>query len=284
MFVNFSQEKSVVRQIARKQRRVVWEQLIWALLAIGLVEVVGYLWIPADRQAEWLSLALLTGSGAFLSFPVALILGGVVFSIACFWFLFLIWSHSVSGNDLLVLVLIPFAPLWFSILKVRISELARLEALMELPQVRYAIEISPKTLLPNSRAIDRRIHSFLLENPTVPFALLFRLRIPDIRQQNDMLGVSNMTTAIFKMADDLRIRFRVGDLIAEDLEKQGALYALIFPNQDNLGLSEIKQKVQQAVVTSGISPISIEYAFIPEDGKLLYHMNWHDISLLEGER
>lgn len=270
--------------LVQAQKRLLWEHLAWPVVAIALLGLAGYLFIPSAIQGPWLVLTLLTLAGSLLAIPAAAALGGAAFITYSFWLFGLQLQFGALGSDIIVLSMMPFAPLWLATLRARQRETTRLDALLQLPQVRAAMEISDWSLLPTARAIERRLGAHLaeqvpgFENP----ALIFRLSIPAISRNVEVLGEREMQQAIMRLADDLRAMLRIGDMIAEDLREHAVLYIMAFPNPANPDKDSLIRRLDQTLTRSELARIDLSLAHIPQDGVHMHSLNWHPISSQKG--
>jgi hypothetical protein len=265
--------------LVQAQKRLLWEYLAWPVVAIALLGLAGYLFIPPATQGPWLVLILLTLAGSLLAIPAAAALGGAAFITYGFWLFGLQLQFGAVGSDIIVLSMMPFAPLWLASLRARQRETIRLDALLQLPQVRAAMEISEWSLLPTARAIERRLGVHLAEQ--VPGfeapALIFRLIIPAISRNIEVLGEREMQQAIMRLADDLRATLRIGDMIAEDLREHAVLYILAFPNPANPNEDSLIRRMGQTLARSELARIDLSLAHIPQDGVHMHTLRWHPI-------
>ena len=271
-----SQPPRLWDELVLKTSRLLLLHLIWPVLAVGLIGGLGALLIPKDYLHIWLVAVLMTLLGAFIPLRWALALSSFVFVSYGTWLLWQVQLWGVGTERLLLLAYLPFAPLWLGALRFRTQRLIHLDALLTLPQVRAAMNISPWTLLPSARALDERLNQHLRSQPegqTYP-AFLVRIHFPRLQDEIDLLGEEDVQAAIAEVADGLRNTLRTGDWIAENLKDHGYLYALIFPNPYNPDYAAILRRLRPVFDNISLRH-TIDYAVIPDDGDRLHNIHWH---------
>jgi hypothetical protein len=251
--------------------------MAWPLAAIVQLGLLGFLLLPQAAQGSWLFLIVLTLAGAVLTLTGALAVGGLAFVALGFWLFASHLEQGLAGVPFVILALTPFAPLWLSAFRERQRETARLDALLELPQVRAGIDISDWSLLPVARVIDRRLAQHAAEQGAGTFApaWLWRFRLPRFDETLALLGQREVQSGVMRLADDLRRHVRTGDYIAEDVRTTNALYLLAFPNPDNLDRAGLSARLRRAVERTGLPHVEIATAVIPNDGDRLGNVVWH---------
>lgn len=86
----------------------------WLLASTFFLGLLGYEWIPDYLRGGWLFLLLLMMFGAFLRITYAVLVGLVFFLGLSVYFLYKMNSGVAIGNQLLLLLMTPFAPIGYS--------------------------------------------------------------------------------------------------------------------------------------------------------------------------
>lgn len=262
----------------RGYRRLLYSHLAWPMLAVLLIGGVGTLLVRPGLTGAWSVLIALALVGGFLPLAPAIMLGGAAF-ITAVPFLLVQQSEVQLGGDLfLLMALFPFAPVWLAAARAQQVRATRLHMLLSLPQVRAATDVSEWSLLPRPRAIDRRLRGLEKSGEQVP-AIMIRIRFTRLAAAYDLLGEAQLQQSVLSLADDLRLLLRAGDVLAEDLRAEGALYVLAFHNPDEQGsLTAILRRLAPALGRTGLEHV-LTYALYPESGRRLHEMRWQLIEL-----
>lgn len=262
----------------RGYRQLLYSYLAWPMLAVLLVGGVGTLLVRPELSAAWTIFIALVLSGAFLKLAPAVILGGAVFVTAVPFFLTYQSSAQLSGDVYLLLVLLPFAPIWLAAARVQQVRATRLQMLLRLPQVRAALDVSDWSLLPKPHAIDQRLHAMESAGGITP-AVVMRIHFRLLTQARSLLGESQLQQSILELADQLRLLLRAGDLITEDIPGQQSLYVLAFSNPEVEGsVDAFLERLVPTLRSPGLS-LELEYASYPDDGKRLRELVWHRVEM-----
>lgn len=276
------QNPQLFDEFIQTQKRLLKGYLVWPAVFIVLIGFVGYLLIPAAIKGPWLALMLLIIAGSVLEIPTAAALGGVAFISYAFWLLGLQLQAGISSGDLITLLMMPFAPLWFAILRAHRREVSRLDELSQIPKALSAINISERSLLPTAHAVERHIGMHLtLQNSgsETKSAMIFRLSIPTIHRHHEILGKDGVQQAIMRLVGELRHILHPDDVLAEDLHKHSALYILTSHRTKNFDESRMTFDLNQILQNSELRGIGLSMARTPQDGIDLHTLNWHLISV-----
>lgn len=262
-------------------RRLLYENLMWPMLAVFMLGLIGYLLTPASLKSVWLLWAGLAIIGGFLSIQWAVALGALVFVSAVPWLFTAQPGGGVTGELFLVFALLPFAPLWLAATRAHHIRAARLHVLLELPQVRSAMDVSDWSLMPTPRAIDRRLRQYLAEQRRSGRndpALVYRIRFHGVDRAEDLLGTENLQELILELANQLRDRLRTGDMIAEDVRNEGVLYVLAFPNPEHpTNEAAVAARLRPLIERLGLPEWEMQVACIPEDGEQVHALQWRSL-------
>ncbi len=248
------------------------------MLAVLLIGGIGGLLVQPELTGAWGVLIALVLVGGFLPLAPAVMLGGAAF-VTAVPFLLVRQSEAQLGGELfLLMALLPFAPVWLAAARAQQARATRLHMLLSLPQVRAAMDVSEWSLLPRPRAIDRRLAGLEGSGEQRP-AILLRLRFLRLAEARDLLGAAQLQQSVLALADELRLLLRAGDLLAEDLSSQGALYVLAFHNpQAEESLTAILRRLAPALERTGLEH-SLSYARYPESGRRLHEVAWQPVEL-----
>lgn len=257
------------------QRRLLRQHMLWPIFAPLMLGLIASFMVSPDYQGPWLVLVVLTVAGGFLKVRTAAVLGMLCFISYGAWLFWTQLQQTVKGSDLILLISMPFAPLWLAAMRAREQKLMHLGALLTLPQVRAAIDISTWSLLPSARALDTRLRETAAAEIVVP-ALLIRLYLNDLSQAIELLGEQAVRSEVMLLANLLREDLRGGDLIAEDLRNHGSLFVLVFLSRRALvGPDTILRRLKPALESTELNVI-LQYALVPEDGMRMCSVTWHD--------
>lgn len=255
-----------------------YQHLAWPMSAALVSGLLGYLLMPLHLKQLWLLCTLLSLAGAFLSIPQAAALGGIAFVTATPWLFALQPGGSLTGEVFLVYALIPFTPLWLAATRAHDIRAARLHLLLELPQVRAAMDVSDWSLLPTPRALDRRLRTHMrqLRNGSRDDpALLFRIGFEHFDRSRDLLGDEALQDVVLELSGELRRCIRSGDMMAEDIAGHSVLYVLTFPNPERADSREaILNKIRPVLAGTGLPLRGIDYAYLPQDGERMHGLDW----------
>lgn len=257
-------------------RQLLYSHLAWPISAVLLMGIGGMLLVRSELAGAWVLLVLLTLAGAFLSLAKAVVLGGGAFIMIVPVLLMQQAISQLSGDTFLVMMLVPFAPLWLAAARAQQIRATRLHMLLRLPQVRAASDVSDWSLLPRPRAIDYRLQTLLGTSPNTP-AIIFKVKFVRLQQARDLLGETQLQYEVLALADALRMLLRSGDLITEDINDQQVLYILAFPNPEaEDSLNAILRRIAPALRQSGFE-VKVSAANFPQDGNRLFAMIWQPV-------
>lgn len=267
-------------EVVSVQRRLLREHMLWPITAVISLGIVASAVIAPTSQIAWGVLVLITLAGGLLSVQFAAALGGTAFVSYGTWMFWSQLEYGIGGGQFIMLAFMPFAPLWLAAMRARQRELMHLDALLTLPQVRAAIDISSWSLLPTARALDQRLQAHLaLPGQQAP-AVLLRLRFATLEQARQLLGQRSVRNEVMRLANILREQLRIGDLIAEDVSNHGSLYVLAFPNPQWPDSLAVVRRLLPVLHDSELE-FSIDFASVPQDGDRLHLINWRNSATLE---
>lgn len=266
----------------RKFRRTLYAHMAWPIAAVATLFALGFLLMPPTMTGLWTGGALMAAAGAFLSVPMAIVLGVS----GCLSLLPVLLDLQAQGqaNSLLytAFALLPLCPLCLAVARCYQARATRLHILLQLPQVQAAMDVSDWSLMPTPRALDRRIRQHLAEHHITgrkETALVYYIAFRALEQSRELLGMSTMQKAVLDLANGLRQTLRNGDMIGEDMRGHGHLYILAFPNPEfNDNETAIADRVRPLLENSQIGMWHMAVARIPEDGSQLQRLHWHPLS------
>lgn len=267
-------------RIVAIQRRLLNEHMAWPVASLLSLGLIASFMIGPGYLGPWAVLVALTIVGGFANVQTAAALGVLAFISYGTWMFWVQLQHGITGGDFIILAFMPFAPLWLAAMRARQRDLMHLDALLTLPQVRAAMDVSTWSLLPSARALDLRLQAHLGDGTNVTAVVLFRIDLLNLEQSIALLGDRVVRGEVMQLANMLREKLRVGDLIAEDLKHHGNLYVLTFPNPRDVDPVTILRRLLPALSASELR-VAVQYAQIPEDGTRMYALTWHDSAMLE---
>ena len=107
------------------QQKLAPTLILWIILAQIFMGIVAYEWLPVTYRGSWILLLLLVMSGVFLNIGMALILGLVAFLSMTVYFSFDLTNQSYIERQLLLLFVIPIAPIFLSAIRHNIQNALR---------------------------------------------------------------------------------------------------------------------------------------------------------------
>lgn len=121
--------------------------VLWIILAQIFMGIVAYEWLPVTYRGSWILLLLLVMSGVFLNIGMALILGLVAFLSMAVYFSFDLTNQSYIERQLLLLFVIPIAPIFLSAIRHNIQNALRTYRAIQSYDRNYQHDILPLTAL-----------------------------------------------------------------------------------------------------------------------------------------
>ena len=121
--------------------------ILWIILAQIFMGIVAYEWLPVTYRGSWILLLLLVMSGVFLNIGMALILGLVAFLSMAVYFSFDLTNQSYIERQLLLLFVIPIAPIFLSAIRHNIQNALRTYRAIQSYDRNYQHDILPLTAL-----------------------------------------------------------------------------------------------------------------------------------------
>lgn len=121
--------------------------ILWIILAQIFMGIVAYEWLPETYRGSWILLLLLVMSGVFLNIGMALILGLVAFLSIAVYFSFDLTNQSYIERQLLLLFVIPIAPIFLSAIRHNIQNALRTYRAIQSYDRNYQHDILPLTAL-----------------------------------------------------------------------------------------------------------------------------------------
>ena len=121
--------------------------ILWIILAQIFMGIVAYEWLPVTYRGGWILLLLLMMSGVFLNIGMALILGLVAFLSMTVYFSFDLTNQSYIERQLLLLFVIPIAPIFLSAIRHNIQNALRTYRAIQSYDRNYQHDILPLTAL-----------------------------------------------------------------------------------------------------------------------------------------
>ena len=129
------------------QQKLAPTLVLWIILAQIFMGVVAYEWLPETYRGGWILLLLLVMSGVFLNIGMALILGLVAFLSMAVYFSFDLTNQSYIERQLLLLFVIPIAPIFLSAIRHNIQNALRTYRAIQSYDRNYQHDILPLTAL-----------------------------------------------------------------------------------------------------------------------------------------
>ena len=129
------------------QQKLAPTLVLWIILAQIFMGIVAYEWLPITYRGSWILLLLLVISGVFLNIGMALILGLVAFLSMAVYFSFDLTNQSYIERQLLLLFVIPIAPIFLSAIRHNIQNALRTYRAIQSYDRNYQHDILPLTAL-----------------------------------------------------------------------------------------------------------------------------------------
>ena len=129
------------------QQKLAPTLILWIILAQIFMGIVAYEWLPITYRGSWILLLLLVMSGVFLNIGMALILGLVAFLSMTVYFSFDLTNQSYIERQLLLLFVIPIAPIFLSAIRHNIQNALRTYRAIQSYDRNYQHDILPLTAL-----------------------------------------------------------------------------------------------------------------------------------------
>ena len=129
------------------QQKLAPTLILWIILAQIFMGIVAYEWLPETYRGGWILLLLLVMSGVFLNIGMALILGLVAFLSMAVYFSFDLTNQSYIERQLLLLFVIPIAPIFLSAIRHNIQNALRTYRAIQSYDRNYQHDILPLTAL-----------------------------------------------------------------------------------------------------------------------------------------
>ena len=129
------------------QQKLAPTLVLWIILAQIFMGIVAYEWLPVTYRGGWILLLLLVMSGVFLNIGMALILGLVAFLSMTVYFSFDLTNQSYIERQLLLLFVIPIAPIFLSAIRHNIQNALRTYRAIQSYDRNYQHDILPLTAL-----------------------------------------------------------------------------------------------------------------------------------------
>ena len=121
--------------------------VLWIILAQIFMGILAYEWLPVTYRGSWILLLLLVMSGVLLNIGMALILGLVAFLSMTVYFSFDLTNQSYIERQLLLLFVIPIAPIFLSAIRHNIQNALRTYRAIQSYDRNYQHDILPLTAL-----------------------------------------------------------------------------------------------------------------------------------------
>lgn len=129
------------------QQKLAPTLILWIILAQIFMGIVAYEWLPVTYRGSWILLLLLVMSGVLLNIGMALILGLVAFLSMTVYFSFDLTNQSYIERQLLLLFVIPIAPIFLSAIRHNIQNALRTYRAIQSYDRNYQHDILPLTAL-----------------------------------------------------------------------------------------------------------------------------------------
>ena len=129
------------------QQKLASTLVLWIILAQIFMGIVAYEWLPETYRGGWILLLLLVMSGVLLNIGMALILGLVAFLSIAVYFSFDLTNQSYIERQLLLLFVIPIAPIFLSAIRHNIQNALRTYRAIQSYDRNYQHDILPLTAL-----------------------------------------------------------------------------------------------------------------------------------------
>ena len=129
------------------QQKLAPTLILWIILAQIFMGIVAYEWLPETYRGGWILLLLLVMSGVLLNIGMALILGLVAFLSIAVNFSFDLTNQSYIERQLLLLFVIPIAPIFLSAIRHNIQNALRTYRAIQSYDRNYQHDILPLTAL-----------------------------------------------------------------------------------------------------------------------------------------
>ena len=127
------------------QQKLAPPLILWIILAQIFMGIVAYEWLPVTYRGSWILLLLLVMSGVLLNIGMALILGLVAFLSIAVYFSFDLTNQSYIERQLLLLFVIPIAPIFLSAIRHNIQNALRTYRAIQSYDRNYQHDILPLT-------------------------------------------------------------------------------------------------------------------------------------------
>lgn len=121
--------------------------ILWIVSSQLFMGVVAYEWLPATYRGSWVFLVILLIVGAFLNVGLALILGLIAFISMAIYFSLDLANQTYIERQLLLLFVIPIAPIFMSAIRHNIQNALRSFRAIQSYDRNYQHDILPVTAL-----------------------------------------------------------------------------------------------------------------------------------------
>lgn len=121
--------------------------ILWIVSSQLFMGVVAYEWLPATYRGSWIFLVILLIVGAFLNVGLALILGLIAFISMAIYFSLDLANQTYIERQLLLLFVIPIAPIFMSAIRHNIQNALRSFRAIQSYDRNYQHDILPITAL-----------------------------------------------------------------------------------------------------------------------------------------
>ena len=129
------------------QQKLAPTLILWIILAQIFMGILAYEWLPETYRGGWILLLLLVMSGVLLNIGMALILGLVAFLSIAVYFSFDLTNQTYIERQLLLLFVIPIAPIFLSAIRHNIQNALRTYRAIQSYDRNYQHDILPLTAL-----------------------------------------------------------------------------------------------------------------------------------------
>ena len=121
--------------------------ILWIVSSQLFMGVVAYEWLPATYRGSWVFLVILLIVGAFLNVGLALVLGLIAFISMAIYFSLDLANQTYIERQLLLLFVIPIAPIFMSAIRHNIQNALRSFRAIQSYDRNYQHDILPVTAL-----------------------------------------------------------------------------------------------------------------------------------------
>ncbi|WP_234857046.1 hypothetical protein [Acinetobacter junii] len=158
--------------------------MLWIITAHLFIAIVAYEWLPATYRGGWILIIGLLVLGAFVNIGAALIIGLIAFLAVAVYFMFDLAGQTHIERQLLLLFIIPMAPLFLSAVRYNIGNALKRFKAIQSYEKNYRHDIFPLSSLQHFK---HEFHKLLRISGTQTY-FIYDIQISNAVLIQEMLG------------------------------------------------------------------------------------------------